>query len=246
MSGAQDSGFDARQRADAYPPGIGQHYWLLSRNRIVHAALRHAGAAAPVLDLGCGPGATVHYLRAHGIDCAGTDLSTYEPVVPELASVIQFGADPLTLPADERSRFRTLLLLDVLEHLAAPVELLRQVVGAYPNVAHLVLTVPARQELWSNYDEYYGHQRRYDRAALRALCRDAGLRVRDCRYVFHSLYVALALQRLLLRGDRALEFAPVRYRRLHQLIAGCLYADAQLVPGAWLGTSVLAVAETGR
>lgn len=234
------SAFNAEQRAHAYPPGIGDHYWLLSRNRIIARALRASGAGDPVLDLGCGPGATVAYLRAQGLDCAGADLSPYEPATPALADVITYGRDATTLPLAERERFRTLLLLDVLEHLDEPARFLRRCLGAFPRLGRVLITLPARQELWSNYDTYYGHQRRYDRAAATSVCRQAGAEVLRCSYFFHALYPPLALQRLLAR-PRPIGFTAVRHQRLHRALAALLYWDARWLPGALPGSSLLLV-----
>lgn len=69
--------------------------------------------------------------------------------------------------------------------------------------------------------------------------------MRRCDYVFHALYPGLALQRLL-AGARGVEFAPIRHRRLHRLLAALLYADARWLPGRLPGTSVLVVAGAGR
>ena len=237
---AAASAFTADQRSGAYPAGIGAHYWHLTRNRVVLGALRTAGAAAPVLDIGCGPGTTVRYLRERGLDCTGADLAHYEATDPDLARAVRYGQDVFALPAAERDRVRTLLLLDVLEHLPEPSAFLRRCVEAFPRVGHLVITLPARQELWSNFDAHYGHVRRYDRPSATALCRDAHLDVRRCDYFFHALYPAIALQRLVAVA-RTVEFAAVRHRRWHRLLAALLYRDAVWVPGAVPGSSLLLV-----
>jgi SAM-dependent methyltransferase len=238
---ADSSAFTERQRADAYPAGIDDHYWLLSRNRVVLAALRRAGAEGPVLDVGCGPGTTVRYLRRHGLECTGADVAMYEPIVPTPAGVIRYGVDAFTLPLEERARVRTVLLLDVLEHLDEPSAFVRRCVDAFPALGHLLITVPARQELWSNYDTYYGHRRRYDRAGATAICQRAGVAVTGSGYFFHALYPVLALQRLF-AVDRAVEFAPVRHRWWHRLVAAVLYRDGVWLPGALPGSSLLLVA----
>ena len=244
MSDSRAAGFSAEQRASAYPPGIGEHFWLRSRDRIVREALQRIGAEAPVLDLGCGPGVTVRHLRASGVECRGVDLATYQPIPADLAGVLGYGQDAFALPLASRDAYRTLLLLDVLEHIADPLAFLRRCLDAFPRVAHLVVTLPARQELWSNYDEFYGHCRRYDRASAARLCADAGAEVIDCRYFFHALYPLLALQRLLSIG-RSVEFAPVRHRRVHDLVARCLHLEARVLPG-WLPGSSLLVTARGR
>ncbi len=239
--GSPLSGFTEQQRASAYPPGIDAHFWLVGRSRILCDTMRRTGAASPVLDLGCGTGITVRHLRARGFECYGVDLAVYEPTSPELAGVLSYGQDALGLPLAWRSQFRTLLLLDVLEHILDPVDFVRRCVAAYPNLAHLVITLPARQELWSNYDEFYDHHRRYDRQSAVALCRAAGTEVIESAYFFHALYATMALQRLL-SIERSVELSPIRHRRLHAVLAACFHLEAQWLPGAWLGSSLLVAA----
>lgn len=239
------SAFSARQRAGAYPTGIGGHYWHRARNRIIHEALQAADAAAPMLDVGCGPGTTVRYLRARGVDCTGVDLAGYDAVDPTLAAILRYGQDAFALPAAEREAVRTLLLLDVLEHLDQPDGFVRRCVAAFPHADRLVVTLPARRELWSNFDAYYGHRRRYDRGAAAALCREAGLDVLRCDYFFHALYPAIALQRLF-AVPRPVQFPPVRHHWWHRLLAAGLYRDARWLPGAVPGSSLLVVARPRR
>ncbi len=245
MSQARSSGFTEYQRVSAYPPGIEAHFWLQARSRILYDKLRRAGMAGPVLDLGCGPGITVRHLRNRGVECYGVDLVSYTPVVPDLAAALWYGQDPLALPAAWRARFRTLLMLDVLEHIVDPGEFLRHCVEAYPNLAHMLIALPARQELWSNYDVFYGHHRRYNRRSAALLCRSAGAEVIECGYFFHALYPVMALHRLL-SIERSVELNPIRHHRLHALLASCFHLEEQWIPGAWLGSSVVVAARVRR
>jgi hypothetical protein len=139
------------------------------------------------------------------------------------------------------------LLLDVLEHLPDPAEMLRSLTLAFPELATVLVTLPARSELWSNFDEYYGHYRRYDTAMATHLLRSAGLTVVESSYFFHSLYWPMRLS-VGLGSRRSLEMsAPKpRARLLHHALARVLEWDARLVPAGWSGTSVLAVARRAR
>ena len=65
------------------------------------------------------------------------------------------------LPEEERRGVTTLLVLDVIEHLEDPIAFLREVLSSFPDVSSLIVTVPAREELWSAFDDFYGHHRRY-------------------------------------------------------------------------------------
>src|SRR5687767_9572760 len=145
----ENSAFCDDQYALAYPDGVQHHWWHQARNRIVASAVRGFGdARAPVLDVGCGRGIAVQYLRQCGFDCTGVEPAATEPL-PGLQSAVRLGLKAEEL--DERFKFRTLLLLDVIEHMADPVNFLQVLAEAFPNVRNVIVTVPARQELWSNY-----------------------------------------------------------------------------------------------
>ena len=60
----------------------------------------------------------------------------------------------------------------------------------------VLITVPARQEVWSNYDEYYGHYRRYDLAKLRATITSIGFIPSELGYLYGLLPPALLLPSL--------------------------------------------------
>jgi len=65
------------------------------------------------------------------------------------------------LPLETRKHIEVIGVFDVLEHIPESTKFTSQLLGACPNTKLLVVTVPARQEIWTNFDEYYGHCRRY-------------------------------------------------------------------------------------
>ena len=186
-----ETAFAAEQMSEPYPPGIEGHFWTLARNRIVLGEIRAAeaklGKLDRVLEIGCGRGIVLKYLRDQGVDCHGVEPSPIA-LPSELTSNVRSGIDCFQIPAHERADYDGLLLLDVLEHMAEPIGFLRQVRSAYPNARVLILTVPARTQLWSNYDEYFGHFRRYSPQTLAAELREADFADVQARYFFHSLY----------------------------------------------------------
>lgn len=245
MTTSRTSSFSEKQTLHAYPKGVDAHFWLRARNRIIYEKIRDIAGAAPVLDLGCGPGITVHYLRRHGLHCYGCDLAQYTPIDPVLHDLIWYRKDAFTLPTEQRERIQTLLLLDVLEHIDRSQEFLGQCVSAFPELRTILITLPARQELWSNYDEYYDHVRRYDRQSAVQLCTMPGLEVEEAGYFFHCLYPPLAMQAFL-NLDRSVEWQPVRWRTLHDLATWILYLDLKLLPKGLPGTSVFVQARVNR
>jgi hypothetical protein len=191
MSATVDTAFDAEQHANAFSPGVEKVYWHRARNRIVYRKLRpHLRGNEPVMEIGCASGAVVAYLRQRGVACEGVDLSPQANIVPGAEGHVRLGIDAFTLPAQERDRAGALLLLDVLEHLPSPGDFLRRCDESFPAVHHVLVTLPARPELWSNYDDFYGHYRRYTLDTLHELQPPPSFRLIDSGYFFHALYWA--------------------------------------------------------
>lgn len=232
--------FSDVQYADAYPEGVEHHFWHLARNRLVASELRRAlPKPGRVLEIGCGPGIVVQHLRAAGVDCWGCDLG--QPIVPADCRPYAFTArDCLQLEPAFRSSVDALLLLDVLEHIDDDVAFLREVKGAFPRCRSLLVTVPARSELWSNYDDYYGHFRRHDCASLAMALTAGGFRLVRQRYFFQELYLPMLLARTT-SGQRTTAVPVPSNRTLHRFLAGVSCACRTVLPAGLPGTSLLAV-----
>jgi len=142
----------------------------------------------------------------------------------------------------------TLLFLDVLEHVDDPANLLERCRTAFPAARRLLVTLPARTELWSNYDEYFGHRQRYTRTTARELLQQAGVRPIDVRYYFHLLYPPAAFLHAVGAPRSTDVHAPrsAAARLAHLVVAGAMKLGARVAP-AWLpGTSLYAVGEYQR
>jgi SAM-dependent methyltransferase len=232
--------FTDEQYTRPFPPGVDAHYWHRARNRIIWRKLRPLlSASSRVLDIGCGPGIAVDFLRRRGIDCRGVDTGSPPNVVPGAASHLSLGADAFELP--DRDSFDVLMMLDVLEHLPDPRAFIAHARERFPNARHLFVTVPARMELWSNYDEFYGHERRYTRDALREL--DGPWRLVSSGYFFHALYVAARAAQLVSKTRSLDVHAPAR-RALHDAVGWLLDREEALAPSRLVGSSLWAVFST--
>ncbi len=234
------------QQFEVYPDGIGEHFWMSARHEIVFRELLRLGQrGGRILDVGCGRGISTLFLRERGLDVTGCDTGRPEPYTPEIAQHIQYGTSAFDLPAGGRESVSTILLLDVVEHLENREDWLRRLGTSFPNVRTVLLTVPARDELWSNYDDFYGHFIRFDGKSMRNLAREASFDIRKMTYFFHALYPAMWLTARL-RGARDLRPGPPRSafsRRVHGVIAGFFAMEEQIVPGAIPGGSMLAIFE---
>lgn len=236
--------FNDEQFSSIYPKGIECHYWTLSRNRILKTELlKHNVQGKKILEIGAGRGIVVEYLRAHGFDCSGVDLAQV-PVPQHLESVLFTGTDFTDLSLDFRSSIEVVLLFDVIEHIENPNIFLKKVQEYFPCASQCVITVPARKELWSNYDIYNGHFVRYSMETLDILMRELNWNVVSMQYLFHTLYLPA---RLLLRttGKRNTVIHAPKGMNIYvnTIVATLLYLDYRFLPKKIFGTSVLCVAD---
>lgn len=244
--GDRDTTFNATQYANSYPDGVERHYWHRARNAVLVGALDREGLrGAPLLEIGCGRGLVTQALRDAGFDCRGVEPAEAVPSA-RVAPFVRTGLTLEELPESERSIVRCALLLDVLEHVAEPVAFLSQIRAALPRLERLIVTVPARRELWSRWDEFYGHRCRYGRPSLCGELRAARYAVRECQYFFHGLYpVALAIN--VLGAVRSTEIAaPPPDSLLHRVVGRWFAMESRALPGFVPGTSLLAIARPTR
>jgi SAM-dependent methyltransferase len=226
------------QYENVYAPGVEHHWWHLARARIVRRAIDSFPPSA-ILDVGCGPGLMVGYLRQRGYDCRGCDLGS--PTVIETArGAVWTETDALQVDVAFRRSVQIILLLDVLEHLSDPETFLASLRNAYPNLRGIVVAVPARRELWSALDDYFGHQRRYDRPMVARLFAGGGFRLLRQSYAFHSLYLPMLLLRRRRKPSAAIR-VPRGRSLFHILVASWFAAEARM-PVPWLaGSSLIAI-----
>lgn len=232
------------------------HWWFRAKRELAIAELARLGVTGPAADVGCGTGAMVAALAAHGMSpVVGIDASN---------SALQFasaqGSGHLALATASRlpladSALRCLTSLDVIEHLDNDVLALREYARVVAPGGLLVLAVPAYEWAWSDHDVMLGHRRRYTAARIEQAAITAGLVVERTTY-FHSWLVPLALLlrktplRLLLRrsAEEASFVGPGVNRLLLALVAAeRWFAKRARIP---FGLSILVVARrpdhTGR
>jgi SAM-dependent methyltransferase len=232
--------FTLRQYDESYPPGIEGHFWNSARNSIIAATLSRAGMAGDsLLEIGCGTGIVLDHLRQRGVNCVGCDLAN-APVPERLREIVSAGTDFRFLPTETRHRIEGVLLCDVLEHVPEPGPFLSEIRAALPKLRRILVTVPARKELWSAWDEHYGHCRRYEPASLADDLQRGGSEPLFIGYFFHSLYAVMYL----LRGRRSDTVAAPRWLLPHRLMSLAFRAEYALLPSRLPGTSLIAVAGT--
>ncbi|WIA55837.1 class I SAM-dependent methyltransferase [Sphingobium sp. WTD-1] len=188
----------------------GEHWWFVARRAILETLIRSSIAppqGARILEAGCGTGGNLAMLAAHGT----VDALEYDAGARALARARGIGrVEPGMLPHkigfDEDS-YDLIAVLDVLEHVEQDRASLAALRTRLASGGRILLTVPAVPWLWSDHDVLHHHKRRYTRASLVRVAREAGLTVEAVGY-FNSLLFPLAMttrmaQRLLKRKSES-------------------------------------------
>jgi SAM-dependent methyltransferase len=226
--------FSVEQRHHSYPPGYEAHYWHIAKHRFVDRLLRGL-ERAPLLDVGCGMGTYVRHLRAAGYEAFGVERR-----LPAPAGFL-FDGDLADVPREVAGAIGTVLLSDVIEHVEDERALLARCVEHLPALRHIVITVPARPELWSNYDRYYGHFRRYTLQSLRRAVSGGRISVLRSGYFFHLLYLPAWLLARSSGREIAIDAPAKAAAPFHRLLGGLLTLESRWLPAALPGTSAFAV-----
>lgn len=163
-------------------------------HRLRWRAVRRYVPPGPVqlVDIGAGAGLLGTFLAVD------RPQATYRFVEP-LQSLREFlgqryGAEADAADDADYAGAGVVTLLDVLEHQEDDRGFMEELVNKMAPGARLVLTVPARQNLWSSWDTALGHYRRYDKASLSACLQGLPLAVDEKSYLFPEM-VPLALLR---------------------------------------------------
>jgi SAM-dependent methyltransferase len=160
-----------------------------------------------VLDVGAGLGATARLFA----DRSASGYVALEPdreLAASMREAARAGGFPpgfevrvgttAELGADER--FDTILYIDVLEHIAGDREELARAARLLSPDGRILVLSPAHAFLFSPFDAAIGHERRYDRASLRAAV-PPGLAVERLQYLDSVGMLASLANRLLLRAS---------------------------------------------
>ena len=180
------------------------HFWFRGFRRFVEPVL--AGAARGrtdlrLLDCGCGTGANLamlsRYGRAWGFDLTFSGLQVARARQHARTARASIAAIPFPT-----GTFDIVTSFDVLVCLPDPVE--REAVTEMARVlkpgGHLIVNVAAMASLRGNHSVLSEEVRRYDRARMRRILGDAGLRIERIGYtnavLFPAMFVVRSLQRL--------------------------------------------------
>jgi hypothetical protein len=234
---SSETAFNAAQFDSSFPVGIEHDYWTVARNGFIADAIRLARAEGAwdgglIMEVGCGSGLVAKAMHDLGLPVRGVDLGMPTPV-PGAEGLLTLGTDAKDLPEAERLAVELVLLPDVIEHLPDPAGFMGALPEAFPHLRGIIVTVPARPELFSDYDRYYGHFRRYTPELVAEHFDTAGFDCLNWTYAFRGLYMAARLMQLANLPRQTQRKAP-RLPLLHKALAAGFRMEnllAQPFPG---------------
>ena len=229
--------------AAAYAELYRNHWWWRSREAILLrrlAELIDSGRHARILDVGCGAGLFFDALARFGhVEGIESDAALVEQSGRWRNQIVIGELDESFRP-DEL--FDTILMLDVLEHVPHPKEMLDSARRVLAPSGRLVITVPAFQGLWTSHDDLNHHLRRYTAETLRHTIREAGLVTESISYLFQSLVIPKLYVRVLecVKG-RTHNVPQVPAAIVNRLLSKWFQAESNICKCLPFGTSLIAV-----
>lgn len=226
------------------------HWWFAARSEIVRQMIERYGHLQPgdtILDVGCGTGAILKELsRKYGV--VGIDMSPLAIEYSKKRGLTDVHQMTLEEFPKDRYRVKTVILLDVIEHIDNDIEVLRQAGEIVGPDGRIILTVPAYMWLWSSHDLINHHKRRYNAATLRAALDKAGLEPIKLTYYNTILFPFAAIRRLMTKWQKveanASNVVDQPSPFINNLFRAIFSSERHLISGMNLpfGVSLLAVA----
>lgn len=232
--------FNREKYESAYPDGIQFNYWNSARNQYIYNQISKLSIKNNILDIGCGRGIVVDYLRERNLNCFGVELGKCTPITQNVKDFIFTGTDVFTLPNEFIHSIEVILLLDVLEHTEKPETFLETCINHFKNLKYIFITLPARKELWTNYDDFYGHYKRYDLESCKQLMNHFSFKDVTIGYFFHLLYFPIFITHLL-KQKRVIQYIPPQKaieKFFHKVLGKVFYMDSLIIPKSIPGSSI--------
>lgn len=176
--------------------GVPEYWWYVARTRLLRTVLdSRVGEATLILDVGSADGPSVDWLGRHGRRV----MLDIDPRGLEPGGVC---GSATQLPFADES-FDVVSAFDVVEHCEPEHAALGELGRVLKPGGRLLLSVPAYEWAWTEFDEENGHHRRYTRERAVRAVEAAGFSVDRATYAFAGVFPFFAAERLARRARRA-------------------------------------------
>lgn len=152
-----------------------KHWWHISKRELCQKVIAKYFKGGKIVDIGCGTGKNVEsfskFGEVWGIDNSEEALKFCKK--RGLEHVSKGDAEKSNLPSNA---FSLVTLLDVLEH-TDDTKTLKEIRRILKKDGLLLITVPAYQWMWSQWDVELHHKRRYTKEGLEKLLSKSGYEI---------------------------------------------------------------------
>ncbi len=206
-----------------------ESYWwhVAKRDLAVYLLQKYFPAPGKLVEGGIGSARNLITFQEMGYEVSGFDVMP-ESIETAQSRGLSAQLHDLALPWPvENESLRAVVLLDVIEHIEDPVAVLQNVSNALAPGGGAIVTVPAYQWMFSDWDKALGHYRRYTMKMLRAQAEEAGLKVTSLtHWNAFTLPAAMAVrscEKIFPKG-RSAEFPRVS-KFTNQMLLNCAAAE---------------------
>jgi len=173
-----------------------RHWWWEGRRELIRQLLKNE-KIIKVLDIGCGTGETMNFIKAlisksevYGVDTSRVAISYTKGRGHK--KVYLSGAEKLPFP---NNFFDAVLILDVLEHIENDKKALFEAKRVIQKGGVIIVSCPALNILWSDHDTNQGHVKRYTKKDFEKLAEDLNLKLEWVGYFNFFLSPIIAVMR---------------------------------------------------
>jgi len=155
-----------------------------------------------LLEVGCGNGIVVDQIESEtncivdGCDLNQAAMQISKPSKGKKYLYNIYDKNPLFI-----NKYDGIILLDVLEHITDPIDFLSVANLSGKNNSSVIINVPAYQWLYSNYDLFVGHIKRYNKKDVEKLMLASNLEIIKIQY-WGALLIPIALLRKILIANK--------------------------------------------
>jgi 2-polyprenyl-3-methyl-5-hydroxy-6-metoxy-1,4-benzoquinol methylase len=224
------------------------HFWVHHRNIVLDRHFKKIIRGADQIgEVGCGNGLVLHHLnQAYQKAADGFELNLNAlNLCPKLPGDLYI-YNILQRHPKLTDRYQVLLMMDVLEHIENETEFLEAVRDHLKPGGHLIIGVPMRQHLYSDYDSVAGHYRRYSTRHLKSVVQASGFVVKEVVQWGHVYIPLVMVRKIMLKnvsGEEAIQKGFATSPIMNQMLSLLRHLDFVIPTLGATGTSAFLLAQ---